>query len=87
VSLSIVSFVTMAMMAFSSLQRQRAGANQPLGLALGALLVMPTYLAPWLLPFVAVVALDLAEAIAIAVLAMLLFLLSGRLISREKLLP
>lgn len=86
-SLSIVSFATMAMMAFSSLQKQRAGANQPLGLVLGALLVMPAYIAPWILPFIAVVVLDLIEAVVIAALSIALFLLSSRLISREKLLP
>jgi hypothetical protein len=86
-SLSIVSFATMAMMAFSSLQRPQAGANQPLGLALGALLVMPAYLAPWIFPFIVVVAMDLAEAVLVAALAVVLFLLASRLISREKLLP
>jgi hypothetical protein len=86
-SLSIVSFATMAMMAFSSLQKQRAGANQPLGIALGALLVMPAYIAPWILPFRAVIVLDLAEAVVIAALSITLFLLASRLISREKLLP
>jgi len=86
-SLSIVSFDTMAMMAFSSLQKQRAGANQPLGLALGGLLVVPAYLTPLILPFIVVVAVDLAEAVIIAALSVALLLLSSRLISREKLLP
>jgi hypothetical protein len=86
-SLSIVSFDTMAMMAFSSLQKQRAGANQPLGLALGGLLVVPAYLTPLILPFIVVVVVDLAEALIIAVLSIALLLLSSRLISREKLLP
>jgi hypothetical protein len=86
-SLSIVSFDTVAMMTFSSLQKPRAGANQPLGLALGGLLVVPAYLTPWTLPFIAVVVVDLAEAVVIAALSIALFLLSSRLISREKLLP
>jgi hypothetical protein len=86
-SLSVVSFDTMAMMTFSSLQKQRAGANQPLGLALGGLLVWPTYLIPFILPFIVAVAVDLAEATIIAALSIALFLLSSRLISREKLLP
>ncbi|MGA9079612.1 MAG: hypothetical protein WB581_05210 [Halobacteriota archaeon] len=86
-SLSVVSFDTMAMMTFSSLQKPRAGANQPLGLALGGLLVVPAYLTPWILPFIGVVVVDLAEAIIIAALSIALFLLSSRLISREKLLP
>ena len=86
-ALSVVSFDTMAMMTFSSLQKQRAGANQPLGLALGGLLVVPAYLTPWILPFIGVVVVDLAEAVLIAALSIALFLLSSRLISREKLLP
>ena len=86
-SLSLVSFDTMAMMTFSSLQKPRAGANQPLGLALGGLLVIPAYLTPWILPFIGVVVVDLAEAVLIAALSIALFLLSSRLISREKLLP
>jgi hypothetical protein len=86
-SLSVVSFSTMAMMAFSSLQKQRAGANQPLGLALGALLVMPVYISSFVLPFIVVVVVDLAETVVIAALSIALFLLSSRLIKREKLLP
>jgi hypothetical protein len=86
-SLSIVSFETMAMMAFSSLQKQRAGANQPLGLVLGALLVVPVYLTPYFLPFIVIVVVDLVETVVIVALSIALFLLSTRLISREKLLP
>jgi len=86
-ALSVVSFDTMAMMTFSSLQKQRAGANQPLGLALGGLLVAPAYLTAWILPGIVAVAVDLAEATIIAALSIALFLLSSRLISREKLLP
>ncbi len=86
-SLSVVSFSTMAMMAFSSLQKQRAGANQPLGLALGALLVMPVYMSSFVLPFIVVVVVDLVETVVIVALSIALFLLSSRLIRREKLLP
>jgi putative flippase GtrA len=86
-SLSVVSFDTMALMTFSSLQKQRAGANQPLGLALGGLLVFPAYLTAFILPGIVAVAVDLAEAVIIAALSIALFLLSSRLISREKLLP
>ena len=62
-------------------------ANQPLGLALGALLVVPRYITPWILPFIVVIVVDLVEAVVIATLSIALFLLSSRLISREKLLP
>lgn len=86
-SLSIVFFATISLMAFSSLQRPMAGANQPLGLALGVLLVMPAYLAPLIFPFIVVIVVDLVEAVLVAALAAVLFLLASRLISREKLLP
>ena len=86
-ALSVVAFDTMAMMTFSSLQRPRAGANQPLGLALGGLLVVPAYLTPFIFPAIVAVAVDLAEAVIIAALSIALLLLSSRLISREKLLP
>jgi len=86
-SLSVVSFGTMAMMTFSSLQKQRAWANQPLGVVLGGLLAVPPYLSPLILPFVGAVVVDLAETAFIAALSIALFLLSSRLISREKLLP
>jgi len=86
-SLSVVSFDMVAMMTFSSLQKPRAGANQPLGLALGGLLVLPAYLTAFILPGIVAVAVDLAEAVIIAALSIALLLLSSRLISREKLLP
>ena len=35
--LSVVSFIIMAMMAFSSLQKQRAGGNAPLAMMLGVM--------------------------------------------------
>jgi hypothetical protein len=84
----IISLVTMAMMAFSSLQRSRAGANQPLAASLGVLLLLPLlYITPWFLPFVVGVVVALVEAVIIAALAISLLLLSSRFISREKLLP
>ena len=86
-SLSVVSLGTMAMMTFSSLQKTLAGANQPLGIALEGLLVVPAYVTPLILPFVGAVVVDLAETVFIAALSIALFLLSSRLISREKLLP
>lgn len=41
-----VAFSTVLMTAFSSLQKQRVGANQPLGIGLGVTLVMPSYILP-----------------------------------------
>jgi hypothetical protein len=36
-----VSFGSLVMMSFSSLQKQRVGSNQPLGMAIGVFIVMP----------------------------------------------
>jgi len=49
--------------------------------------VFPAYLTAFILPGIVAVAVDLAEAVIIAALSIALFLLSSRLISREKLLP
>ncbi len=40
---SVVSLVTVAMMAFSSLQKQRVGANTPLGIVIGVPFIFPTF--------------------------------------------
>jgi hypothetical protein len=81
-----VSFVTIAMMAFGSLQKQRVGSNQPLGMGFGVLLVLPTYLIPLIAPSLAIVG-DLTVALIIIALSLALFFLASRLIRREKLLP
>ena len=41
--LSVVSFIIMAMMAFSSLQKQRGGGNAPLAMMLGVMFIVPTF--------------------------------------------
>lgn len=84
--LSAVAFTTVLMMAFSSLQKQRVGANQPLGIGLGVVLVMPSYIIPLIFPEIALTIVSLNAAIATA-LALVAFLLAGRLVKREKLLP
>lgn len=81
-----VSFVTVAMMAFGSLQKQRVGSNQPLGMGLGVMLVLPTYIIPLVVPGLAIAG-DLVVAILIIVLSVSLFVLASKLIRREKLLP
>jgi hypothetical protein len=86
IALSAVSFVTIIMMAFSSLQKERVGSNQPLGIAIGVFLVLPTYAMPFVFPSFAVFG-DLAVASVIVVLALVTFFLASRLIRREKLLP
>jgi len=85
-ALPVVSFDALIMMSFSSLQKQRVGSNQPLGMAIGVLMVMPAYIAPLAVPSLAL-AIDLLLAGVIVVLSLLMYLSSSRLISREKLLP
>ena len=84
--LSAVAFSAVIMMAFSSLQKQRVGANQPLGIGLGILLIIPTYFLPIFFPAQAVTIM-LVNAGAAAALAVAMFFLAGRLVKREKLLP
>ena len=86
ISFSAVALGTMLMMSFSSLQKQRVGSNQPLGMAVGAFAIIPSYLLPLIFPSIAFW-IDLSLAGVIACLALLTFSVSSRLISREKLLP
>ncbi len=85
-SLSVVAFTTVLMMAFSSLQKQRVGANQPLGIGLGVILIFPSMFLPAIFPSLAIIVVSL-NAIINTALALFIFMLSGRLIKREKLLP
>jgi hypothetical protein len=84
---SAVSLVTIAMMAFSSLQKQRVGANSPLALTLGVVVILPTYYAPIIFSFGVSVLIDLLFAGIAAIISIMLLFLSGRLIRREKMLP
>ena len=83
---SVVAFVTVAMMAFSSLQKQRVGANSPLALILGVVFIFPTFYLGFL-GFTPAALVILTLAILATALAIALLLLSGRLIRREKMLP
>ncbi|MDG7012568.1 MAG: hypothetical protein JRN11_06875 [Nitrososphaerota archaeon] len=84
--LSAVAFGSLLMMSFSSLQKQRVGSNQPLGMALGVFVVLPSYVAPFVLPQLAF-AIDLGLAALVVCLSAATYFASSRLISREKLLP
>jgi magnesium-transporting ATPase (P-type) len=86
-SFSAVSLVTVAMVAFSSLQKQRVGSNSPLGLGIGVVILLPTYYIPLILPFPISVLADLLIAGLAGALSMILLTLSSRLIRREKMLP
>ena len=86
IGLPVVSFQTLIMMSFSSLQKQRVGSNQPLGMAVGVFIVLPAYFFPLVFPSIAS-GIDLALAAAVVALSVVTYMVSGRLISREKLLP
>ncbi|MGH9917764.1 MAG: hypothetical protein ACRD6W_02660 [Nitrososphaerales archaeon] len=71
-AIPVVSLGTMLMMSFSSLQKQRVGANQPLGMAIGIIMVLPAYIFPLVLPSRAV-EIDLVLALGAAALALLTY--------------
>ncbi len=83
---SVVSLVTLAMMAFSSLQKQRVGANTPLAMVLGVVFIFPTFYLSFL-GFIPELQVVLSICILASCLAATLLLLSSRLIRREKMLP
>ncbi len=84
--LSVVSLVTVGMMAFSSLQKQRVGANTPLGFGLGVVFIIPTFYLSFI-GFIPELIVVLSLCILAGGLSAGLLLLSGRLIRREKMLP
>jgi hypothetical protein len=84
---SVVSFVTIAMIAFSSLQRPVGGnTNSPLALSIGALIVLPTFYIQ-IASYSVAVLVDLSIPVLVGVLSIVLLILSSRLIRREKMLP
>jgi hypothetical protein len=87
IALSTVAFVITIMMAFSVLQKSRAGGNQPLALSIGLVGVVPGYFIPFLFAFNTAILLEIAQAAILALIALTVILLSSRLIRREKLLP
>lgn len=84
---SVVSFVTVAMVDFSSLLKQRVGANSPLALTLGMPIIALTLLLAAILPFFTGVLIELLIAGVVGALSIVLLILSSRLIRREKMLP
>lgn len=86
-SLAVVAFTVMAMMAFSSLQKTRAGSNQPVALIVGYATTIPAYLSAIFLPFTKAMYADAALVAALAVVSLAFLRYSGKLIKREKLLP
>ena len=83
---SVVSLVTVAMMAFSSLQKQRVGANTPLGTVIGVPFIFPTFYLSFI-GFIPELIVVMSLCILAGSLSAGLLLLSSRLIRREKMLP
>ncbi len=87
-AMSVVAFIITAMMVFSSLQKSRAGDNQPLAISIGmAVGALPEFLLTFMFPFDNVATAEIVQAAIIAVASLTLFMLSDRLIKREKFLP
>ena len=86
IGIAVVFLVTVIMIAFSSLQKTRMGANQPLGVSIGVIPVLPALILPIVFPSYALV-IDISIAVVILLASMGILLSIGRLIVREKLLP
>lgn len=84
---AISTFMVLAMIAFSSLQKTRAGSNQPLGLLVGYAGTAPGYLVALTLPFKVAIYANLGLVAIIAVIAFAFLMSSEKLIRREKFLP
>ena len=83
---SVISLVTVSMMAFSSLQKQRVGANTPLAFSIGVPFIFPTFYLSFL-GFVPEFLIELSLSVLAGALSVALLVLSSRLIRREKMLP
>ncbi len=87
-AISVIAFVITVMMIFSSLQKPRAGGNQPLGLSIGSFVgALPSLLFTFTLSFNKAIIAEIALAIVITLAFFSLFILSDKLIKREKFLP
>ena len=86
IGIAVVFLVTVIMIAFSSLQKTRMGANQPLGVSIGVIPVLPALILPIVFPSYALV-IDISIAVVILLASMGILLSIGKLIVREKLLP
>ena len=86
IGISVVFLMTVCMIAFSSLQKTRTGANQPLGVSIGIIPVLPALILPLIFPSYALI-IEISIAGIILLISILLLLSIGRLINREKLLP
>ncbi|HII39725.1 MAG TPA: hypothetical protein HA326_00710 [Thermoplasmata archaeon] len=83
---AVVGLVTVLMSAFSALQRQPMGMNQPLGIAIGAFILVGALMAPLAAGSLAIV-FELVISGIVAVVSLTLLALTPKLIRREKMLP
>ncbi len=83
---AVVALVTVLMSAFSALQRQPMGMNQPLGIAIGAFVLVGALMAPLAAGSLAVV-FELIISAIVAAVSLSLLAMTPRLIRREKMLP
>ncbi len=83
---AVVALVTVLMSAFTALQRQPMGMNQPLGIAIGAFVLVGALMAPLAAGSLAIV-FELAISAIVAVVSLSLLAMTPRLIRREKMLP
>ena len=87
IAVSTVAFIMAMMMIFSSLQKARGGGNQPLAITLGLVGVLPGYFIPFIFNYGTAIALEIVQGAIIAFVAIVLIVMSSRLINREKFLP
>jgi hypothetical protein len=85
--ISVATLVCISMMSFSTLQKERVGASQPVGIGIGGLVMLPYYVIPLGRPAQDAVHIGLIFGLCIGAAATAMLILSSRLISREKLLP
>ncbi len=83
---AVVALVTVLMSAFAALQRQPMGMNQPLGIAIGAFVLVGALMAPLASGSLAVVV-ELILSAIVAAISLSLLAMTPNLIRREKMLP
>ena len=86
-AVSVSTLVCISMMSFSTLQKERVGASQPVGIGIGGLVMLPYYVIPLGRPVQDALQFGLVFGISIGAASIAMLFLSGRLIRREKLLP
>ena len=84
--LADIALVTVLMSAFSALQRQPVGMNQPLGISIGAFVLVGALMAPLAAGSAAII-LELVLSAIVAAISVTLLALTPNLIRREKMLP